>query len=102
MRRAGLGDRDPAVARPGRALCSGLLLTLAVSALLDASESRPLTILDVPFIAQSELLCGGAAAAMVMRYWGEREVDAESFSDLVDRHAGGIRTSTLAADMRAR
>ena len=41
---------------------------------------RPVAdVLDVPFIAQSELLCGGAAAAMVMRYWGERGIDAESF-----------------------
>ena len=31
-----------------------------------------LTILDVPFISQSEALCGGAAAAMVMRYRGAR------------------------------
>jgi hypothetical protein len=45
-------------------------------------------VLDVPFIAQSESLCGGAAAAMVLRYWGERGLTAESFSHLVDASAG--------------
>ena len=33
---------------------------------------QPLQLLDVPFISQTEALCGGAAAAMVLRYWGER------------------------------
>ena len=56
---------------------------------------RPLSILDVPFISQSEALCGGAAAAMVLRYWGARGLDAESFAPLVDRSAGGIRTTRL-------
>jgi hypothetical protein len=61
-----------------------------------------LSLLDVPFISQTELLCGGAAAAMVLRYWGERGVVAESFSDLVDRSAAGIRTDVLIADLRRR
>ena len=62
----------------------------------------PLTILDVPFVSQSEALCGGAAAAMILRYWGERGLDAESFAHLVDRSAGGIRTDRLVGDLRAR
>ena len=37
----------------------------------------PLSFLDVPFISQTELLCGGAAAAMVLRYWGERGIAAK-------------------------
>jgi hypothetical protein len=78
------------------------LLALALTVIPAAAESQPLTILDVPFIGQSELLCGGAAAAMVMRYWGARGIDAESFSALVDKHAGGIRTAALASDIRAR
>lgn len=56
---------------------------------------EPLTILDVPYLAQSEALCGGAAAAMVMRFWGETGVYAETFADLVDRAAGGIRGADL-------
>ena len=62
----------------------------------------PLTILDVPFISQSEALCGGAAAAMVLRYWGERGLTAESFSHLVDRSASGIRTDALVSELRSR
>src|SRR5262249_50479783 len=78
------------------------LLALALLLAPADSHAQPLTILDVPFIAQSELLCGGAAAAMVMRYWGERGIDAESFTPLVDRKAGGIRTRELAAARRSR
>ncbi len=39
---------------------------------------------------------------MVMRYWGERGVDAESFQSLVDPKAGGIRTDVLASNLRGR
>src|ERR1041384_1988808 len=80
-----------------RTIC--LLALLAVPA---SSRAQSLTLLDVPFISQSELLCGGAAAALVMRYWGERGIDAESFQPLVDRKAGGIRTDALTADLRER
>jgi hypothetical protein len=59
-------------------------------------------VLDVPFIAQSESLCGGAAAAMVLRYWGERGLTAESFTHLVDASAAGIRTSALVGDLKSR
>jgi hypothetical protein len=70
---------------------------------LQAQErTAPLQLLDVPFISQSELLCGGAAAAMVLRYWGERDVSAESFASLIDRSAAGIRTDALIADLARR
>ena len=62
----------------------------------------PLSLLDVPFISQSEALCGGAAAAMVLRYWGERGLAAESFAHLVDRSASGIRTTALVNELQAR
>ncbi|HEY6506713.1 MAG TPA: C39 family peptidase, partial [Vicinamibacterales bacterium] len=67
-----------------------------------AQAQAPLTVLDVPFVPQSEELCGGAAAAMVLRYWGERGVAAESFAHLVDQSAAGIRTSALVDDLRGR
>lgn len=51
--------------------------------------------LSVPYLPQTEALCGGAAAAMVMRFWGERDVYADAFAPLVDWSAGGIRTSAL-------
>ena len=83
------------------ALCCGALIAAQTLDLAAQSEGRdPLTLLDVPYISQSELLCGGAAAAMVLRYWGERGISAETFSHLVDRSAAGIRTDTLVEELR--
>ena len=56
-------------------------------------------LLDVPYLSQTEDLCGGAAVAMVLRYWGEREIYSEDFAELVDHSASGIRTDVLAADV---
>jgi hypothetical protein len=66
-----------------------LALVLAAQAL-----TAPRTI-DVPFVPQTNLLCGGAAAAMLFRYWGEAHADAQQFSPLVDRRAGGIASGVL-------
>ena len=66
------------------------------------AQQSPLRLLDVPFVPQSEQLCGGAAAAMVMRYWGAAGVNAESFSSLVDRDADGIRGEDLIKSLQAR
>jgi hypothetical protein len=82
--------------------CVVLLATQPAHAQAPADAAGPLPILDVPFVSQSELLCGGAAAAMVLRYWGERELAAEAFAHLVDRSAAGIRTGALVADLRRR
>jgi len=81
---------------------TGALLAAASLALSAPPEPRRLSLLDVPFISQSEALCGGAAAAMVLRYWGESGVAAEDFAHLVDRASGGIRTVDLEAALRAR
>jgi hypothetical protein len=59
-------------------------------------------ILDVPYVPQSEALCGGAALAMVLRYWGERAVLAEDFAALVKPGQAGIRTADLVGAVRAR
>jgi hypothetical protein len=59
-------------------------------------------LLDVPYLPQTEDLCGGAAVAMVLRYWGERDVHPEDFAALVDRSASGIRTDALAAEVTRR
>src|SRR5262245_37201911 len=66
-----------------------LALVLAAQAL-----TAPRTI-DVPFVPQTNLLCGGAAAAMLFRYWGEGHAGAQQFSPLVDRRAGGIASGVL-------
>ncbi len=57
---------------------------------------------DVPFLAQSEDLCGGAAAAMVLRYWGVNDVQPEDFASLVDHAAGGISASDLTRALSSR
>lgn len=77
-------------------------LALAVGAVRPAGAQAPLPVLDVPYISQSESLCGGAAAAMVLRYFGARGLSAESFSHLVDTSAAGIRTGALVAELTAR
>jgi hypothetical protein len=53
-------------------------------------------------VAQSEALCGGAAAAMVLRYWGRRDVYAEDFAPLVEPGREGIRAGRLAAALNDR
>jgi len=64
-----------------------------------ADEPERARLLDVPYLPQIEDLCGGAAVAMVLRYWGERQVYPEDFAGLVDRSASGIRTDVLAAEV---
>ena len=66
-----------------------------------AGDSRG-ALIDVPYLTQTEALCGGAALAMVMRYWGERDVFAEDFASLVDRDAKGIHTARLLEAARGR
>jgi hypothetical protein len=58
--------------------------------------------LDVPYLAQSEALCGGASVAMVLRYWGVRAVQPEDFAPLVDAEREGITTAALVRGVRAR
>jgi hypothetical protein len=59
------------------------------------SAPAPLRLLDVPYVPQSEALCGGAALAMVLRYWGANGVFAEDFAALVAPGEAGIRTGAL-------
>ncbi|HEX6322485.1 MAG TPA: C39 family peptidase [Vicinamibacterales bacterium] len=56
----------------------------------------------VPYLPQTEALCGGAAAAMVMRYWGAPDARAEDFAPLIDPARDGIVTTVLVADLRRR
>lgn len=59
-------------------------------------------LLDVPFLPQTEALCGGAAAAMVYRYWGDRHADVQQFAPLVERDRGGIAAARLVAAIATR
>jgi hypothetical protein len=85
------------------------ILILLAAARVQAQPARsvppspsPFPLLDVPFVSQSEALCGGAAAAMVLRYWGERGIAAETFAPLVDQSAAGIRPTALVDDLSRR
>src|SRR5688572_29157985 len=51
--------------------------------------------LAVPYLPQTEALCGGAAAAMVFRYLGDTHADIEAFAPLVDKRTGGIADHVL-------
>jgi hypothetical protein len=78
-----------------------LLLQLAL--LQPSVPQQPAhALLDVPFVAQTPELCGGAAVSMVLRYWGQRDVFPQDFAPLVSRGDGGILTGTLAAAVRDR
>jgi predicted double-glycine peptidase len=93
-------------------LLSQIETRLVIAAVLTAAMPVPsasaqapaaaLHLLDVPYLPQSESLCGGAAIAMVMRYWGTADVYAETFADLVDPAADGIRGEDLLRALRSR
>jgi tetratricopeptide (TPR) repeat protein len=74
-------------------ITAAALVTAAVC--VPRASAQPVQLLDVPYLPQSESLCGGAAAAMVMRYWGAADVYADTFAPLVDPAAGGIRAEAL-------
>jgi hypothetical protein len=88
--------------RVGAALLVAVFLWSNKAAAAGAPQSGTPSILDVPFLAQSEQLCGGAAAAMVLRYWGERGIFSEDFAFLLDARASGIRGDALAKEVRRR
>ena len=58
--------------------------------------------LNVPFLPQTPALCGGAAVAMVFRYYGDRHADVQQFGPLVDRGADGIASDVLVGAVRQR
>ena len=59
-------------------------------------------LIDVPYFPQTPALCGGAALAMVLRYWGDRTVLPIDFQSLVRRPAAGILTTDLVAAVSRR
>ena len=73
-----------------------MIVTLAAALSLAAAVA-----MDVPYLPQTDALCGGAAAAMVFRYWGDAHADAQEFAALVDRRAGGIASTRAAHRHRA-
>jgi hypothetical protein len=61
------------------------------------TSPAPHALVDVPYVAQPQELCG-AAAAMVLGYWGERNVFffPQDFCTL-SRDASGAELSLVAA-----
>lgn len=81
------------------AICSAWLALVPRAATARGGDPAAL---DVPYLPQDERLCGGAAAAMIFRYWGERHADARPFAPLVDKRAGGIHVDRLTAAIAER
>jgi predicted double-glycine peptidase len=79
-----------------------LAAALSLASLLAGLPGLPGLTLDVPFLPQTDALCGGAAAAMVFRYWGDAHADVQQFARLVDRRAGGIADDVLVDAVRKR
>ena len=82
----------------------GAMFSVAAVGVAAAAPVEPEahTLLDVPYLPQTPELCGGAAVAMVLRYWGERDVFPQDFESLISPGDGGILTATLTAAVRDR
>lgn len=93
---------------PTRAALAAAVLGLAMCASPAGAQATPSDpsgggpVLDVPYMPQSQDLCGGAAIAMLFRYWGERGIAAEEFSPLVRADAAGIPTGVLTDAVKRR
>jgi predicted double-glycine peptidase len=80
----------------GRAVSGLLLIASMLAATVPDAAASDAVRLTVPYVRQTKILCGGAAAAMVLRYWGDGQADANQFAPLLDRAAGGLATGVLA------
>lgn len=78
-----------------------LAVVLAATTAIGATQGQG-RLLDVPYVAQTPELCGGAAVSMVMRYWGARDVVPEDFQALVVPAERGIPTTDLTTAIRTR
>jgi len=85
-------------------LLVGAMLSVAERGLAAGAPGPPdvHALLDVPYMPQTPELCGGAAVAMVLRYWGKRDVFPQDFAALVGAGDGGILTGALASAVRDR
>jgi Peptidase_C39 like family len=78
---------------PGRRRRPGLACVVALAATSVAAQ--PLSVPAVPYLPQSEALCGGAALAMVMRYWGMPDVRPDDFAGSLTPEGTGIPADAL-------
>ncbi len=78
------------------------LVTALLAGITGVAAGQSRALLDVPYVTQTPALCGGAAVAMVLRYWGARDVFPQDFASLVVEREGGIPANVLADAVRAR
>ncbi len=76
-------------------LAASVLPAVATASTPALEEHRRLSIPEVPYLSQTASLCGGAALAMVLRYWGEVGVRPEEFASSLPASGRGITTETL-------
>jgi hypothetical protein len=84
---------------PGR-WWHGLLFVASLAG--QPSLAHALTVPAVPYLPQTEALCGGAALSMVLRYWGVPEVRPEDFESSVNPEGTGIPTDVIRGLAQAR
>ena len=88
--------QDQSSGQKHKALCGlSIVASMLAASGRDAAASEVVS-LTVPYVRQPKILCGGAAAAMVFRYWGDGQADPNQFAPLLDRAAGGIAADVLA------
>ncbi len=87
------GRRPPRLA--ALLVASLLPASVAVASAPAPEERRPLAVPEVPYLPQRASLCGGAALAMVLRYWGAVGVRPEDFAAALSASGRGITTGTL-------
>ncbi len=85
----------------GKVSFNAFVVSFAISA-VSVHATDDVVRLSVPYVKQTRALCGGAAAAMMLRFWGDREATAQQFASLVDRGAGGISNAVLTSAIEQR
>ena len=88
--------QDQSSGQKHKAVCGLLIVASMLAASGRAAAASAVVSLTVPYVRQPKILCGGAAAAMVFRYWGDGQADPNQFAPLLDRAAGGIAADVLA------
>ncbi len=80
---------------------AGFARATAESPSVERSAPERVQLLDVPYVPQSGALCGGAALAMVLRFWGRTGVMAEDFAALAEPGQAGIQAGALVEAVEA-
>jgi len=80
-------------------MLAAMMIATAVNSIAVAEDTVRI---PVPYIKQVDALCGGAAAAMVLKYWGSNSADMKDFLPLIDHRAGGIANDVLARTLSDR